>query len=151
MFIVYFFLWLLVLYWVHRLAHVVPYIKDIHWDHHRYVMRAKYGMRWKLNNLLLYNDTTKSTVDLWITEVIPTLIFCYFTGHWWIFIFYYVWAAFFQESLEHDRDVDMFLLTPGMWHLIHHRHPNLNFGIFISFWDIVFRTNRPIGYIPPFK
>ena len=151
MFIVYFVIWTFVLYWIHRIVHVTPYLKDIHWDHHKTVMRAKYGMGWQLNNLWLYNDTFKSTVDLWITEVIPTIIFSWVTGHWWIFILYYCWAAFWQENLEHNKDVDIFLMTPGMWHMIHHRHPNLNFGLFFSIWDIIFKTNRPINYIGPLK
>lgn len=151
MFVVYFFIWLLVLYWAHRLAHVVPYIKEIHSDHHKFVLRSKYGTEWRLNNLILYNDTIRNTLNLWITEVIPTLTFSYVTGQWWIFIFYYIWAAFFQQTLKYDKDEDIFLLTPGMWSMIHYRRTNLNFGLFISFWDIVFKTNRSINYIPPVK
>jgi len=56
------------LYAIHRIVHVTPFLKELHWDHHKYVNLNDTG--WKFNNLLLFNDTWKSTADLWITEVI---------------------------------------------------------------------------------
>jgi sterol desaturase/sphingolipid hydroxylase (fatty acid hydroxylase superfamily) len=123
---------------MHRAAHTIPVLIKIHRDHHIYVNSNK--MEWKLNNLVLFNDTQISTLDLWLTEVIPTIVFCYLTGQWWILLFYYVWAAFFQESLEHNSNFNFPFLTAGKWHLIHHRKPNKNFGLFFSCWDIIFKT-----------
>jgi len=37
---------------------------------------------------------------------------------------------------------------PGFWkkrtayHEIHHKHPNINYGVTTSFWDVVFRTKK---------
>lgn len=126
------------LYWMHRLVHVFGPLKDFHMDHHKVVNRG--GMRWHWSNLFLFNDTWKSTIDLWVTEVIPTLLFCWATGGWWIAVFYYVWAALVQESIEHNPNVDILWLTSGRWHMQHHRRARYNYGVFIPLWDILFGT-----------
>jgi sterol desaturase/sphingolipid hydroxylase (fatty acid hydroxylase superfamily) len=127
------------LYWIHRLSHIVPWIKDIHYDHHEYVNTNEVGWHW--SNLFLFNDTWKSTFDLWITEVIPTIIMSLFVG-WWLFIVYYLWAAFIQEYIEHNEKVSAYpFITSGKWHMIHHREDSKNFGLFIPVWDIIFKTN----------
>jgi sterol desaturase/sphingolipid hydroxylase (fatty acid hydroxylase superfamily) len=118
MIVVYFLAWTLLLYFIHRIAHKLSYVKAWHWDHHNYIVR--YGMQgWRWNNLFLFNDTWTSTLDLWVTEVIPTVVFGWVTGQWWIFIFYYLWAALIQESIEHNKNLDIPLFTSGRWHLGH--------------------------------
>lgn len=141
MFILYFLLWTFVLYALHRIVHVIPIVRQIHLDHHAYVNTHTTG--WKWNNLFLYNDTNLSTLDLWITEVIPTILFSAITGQWWIIIFYYLWAAFIQEAIEHNKNIDFPILTSGKWHLIHHRS-SYNYGLFIPVWDILFNTYKGI-------
>ena len=146
MFVLYFFLWTLLLYVVHRLAHALPYIKKIHSEHHRYVMRNRdWGIKWQ--DLYLSRGANKVTLDLWFTEVIPTLLFCAVTGHWWIFGAYYFWSAFYEKATKYNRDVDVFLVTWGMWTLTHYRRNTLNFGGIFSLWDIIFKTNRGINQI----
>jgi sterol desaturase/sphingolipid hydroxylase (fatty acid hydroxylase superfamily) len=139
MFIVYFFVWTFVLYWVHRIAHNMPYVREWHWDHHVFIVKhGNSGWRW--NNLFLFNDTWTSTLDLYVTEVIPTLIFSWITGQWWISVLYYIWAACFQETLEHNKNIDIPVFTSGQWHLIHHRQASKNYGLFFSIWDWLFGT-----------
>ena len=136
-YIVYFLTWTFLLYWIHRIVHNLPYVKMWHWDHHVYIV--KHGMPgWHWNNLFLFNDTWISTLDLYITEVIPTLLFSLITGQWWISVLYYIWAASLQERLEHNKNIDIPLITTGKWHLIHHRQPNKNYGLFFAIWDIIF-------------
>lgn len=139
MIVFYFFTWTFMLYWIHRSIHKIPYLLKVHRDHHRFILENNVSWHW--SNLFLYNDTFLSTIDLWITEVIPTIIFSALTGQWWIFIFYYLWAALIQESIEHNSSIDLPLLTSGRWHLVHHRNSNKNFGLFFSMWDIIFKTN----------
>jgi sterol desaturase/sphingolipid hydroxylase (fatty acid hydroxylase superfamily) len=129
------------LYWIHRIGHLLPVIKAMHLHHHKFILNNP--TKWHWNNLLLFNDDWTSTVDLWITEVIPTLIFSIVTGQYWISVFYYVWAAFIQESIEHNDKVDLPILTSGKWHLIHHRSSN-NYGLFYPLWDIVFGTYKKV-------
>lgn len=135
-----FFLWTLILYVIHRSVHVIPFFKKIHLDHHLYAIKNSSQMQWSWKNLFLYNDTFLSTVDLWITEVIPTLLFSYISGQWWIFALYYGWAAFIQERIEHNSRIDWYPFTSGNWHLIHHKNWKKNYGLFHPFWDIIFKT-----------
>jgi sterol desaturase/sphingolipid hydroxylase (fatty acid hydroxylase superfamily) len=134
-----FLLWTLVLYWVHRITHKIPYIKKWHFHHHAFIINNG-SPGWHWSNLFLFNDDWPSTIDLWITEVIPTLIFSLVTGQWWISAFYYVWAAFFQEKFEHNKNINIPFVTSGCWHLYHHQQHTKNFGLFITVWDKLFRT-----------
>ena len=138
--ICFFFVWTFVLYWIHRIGHNIPWINVFHEDHHQYI--NEHGKtNWHWNNLFLYNDTWMSTVDLWITEVIPTILFAALTGQWWIFAFYYLWAALIQEVVEHNPNFNWYpFLTSGRWHLEHHNDMRVNFGLFIPLWDIMFGT-----------
>ena len=144
MFIIEFLLWTGILYWMHRLVHIIPFLRDFHMDHHRVVNKGEMGWHW--NNLFLFNDTWDSTIDLWVTEVIPTLIFSWITGAWWLSIFYYLWAATIQEIIEHRSTFSIPILTSGKWHMIHHRYARLNFSVFIPVWDIIFRTYAKTSY-----
>lgn len=119
----------------------MPFIQHIHWNHHWYI--SNHTTTWHWSNLFLFNDTWISTIDLWITEVIPTLLFAWLTGAWWIAGFYYVWAATVQEIIEHNCRVNLYpLLTSGKWHLVHHQNASTNFGVFTSLWDSLFGTEQ---------
>lgn len=142
MVVIYFFLWTLMLYVIHRIGHVMPWVSKIHLHHHAYILSNPTGWHW--SNLFLFNDTWISTLDLWITEVIPTIVFSLITGQWWISVLYYVWASFIQESIEHNSTVDLPVLTSGKWHLIHHRSP-CNYGLFTPLWDLVFGTYKKVA------
>jgi len=143
MIVIYFLLWTFTLYWIHRIGHKTPFVKNWHRDHHSYIVN--YGSPgWQWNNLFLFNDTWTSTLDLYVTEVIPTLLFSLITGQWWISVFYYIWAAFFQERFEHNSNIDMPLVTTGKWHLIHHQQPTKNYGLFFPIWDILFGTYKRV-------
>lgn len=140
--IAYFLVWTLVLYVIHRLGHIIPVIRRWHLDHHAYVNKNSTGWHW--SNLFLYNDTWISTLDLWVTEVIPTILFSAITGQWWILIFYYLWAALLQEAIEHNKSINLPILTHGRWHLIHHSNVKYNFGLFFPIWDIIFKTYKHV-------
>jgi len=137
--------WTLYLYLIHRVIHSIglrlfPVAFNAHADHHRYINTNK-QTTWHWNNLFLFNDTWTSTLDLWITEVIPTLIFSLITGAWWISVFYYFWAALVQEVIEHNPKFDLYpFLTSGKWHLVHHHNTSVNYGLFFPVWDILFGT-----------
>lgn len=140
-------MWTLSLYIIHVIVHSFgakwfPKLYSMHLDHHSYVNKNP-NTSWKLNNLLLFNDTWRSTIDLWVTEVIPTIIFSMLTGHWWVSVLYYLWAALIQESIEHNKNVNFYpFITSGTWHLVHHKYTKNNYGLFIPIWDIIFKTER---------
>jgi sterol desaturase/sphingolipid hydroxylase (fatty acid hydroxylase superfamily) len=141
--IFYFLCWTLMLYVIHRLVHMFSIFNKIHLDHHAYISKkinAGESMKWHWSNLFLFNDTWLSTLDLWITEVVPTIVFSLITGQWWIFAFYYIWAAFIQESIEHNPIINLYPLTSGRWHLKHHQNCKKNYGLFHPLWDKLFKT-----------
>lgn len=140
MFVLHFILWTFYLYWLHRLVHQVPVLQQIHAQHHAYINNN--DTKWHWSNLFLFNDDWTCTVDLWITDVIPTIIFSAATGAWWLCAFYYIWAAFIQERVEHNPNVNLYpFLHSGEWHLKHHRQSNKNYAMFIVYWDKLFKTN----------
>lgn len=125
-------------YVTHYLVHHLPAVRAIHWDHHEFV--SAYGLdEWHWTNLLLLGQTWKSSLDMWIVDVVPTLIFCWLTGQWWIAGLYYVWGAFLQERWEHSQ-LNLPFLTTGKWHLKHHGDPTKNYGLFLPVWDWMFGT-----------
>jgi lathosterol oxidase len=143
--IFHFLLWTLILYWIHRVGHYTPFIQRFHRDHHKFIsshiIKNQKPNDWHWSNLFLFNDNWNSTIDLWLTEVFPTLIYSLITGEWWISVFYYVWAAFIQERIEHNPSFDFYpFLTSGRCHLVHHTNPNVNYGLFFSIWDKLFGT-----------
>lgn len=117
--------------------------KTFHKEHHRYVAQKSFSPKWHWSNIFLFNDNLSSTIDYWITEVIPTIIFSWLTGNWWIFGIYYVWASTLQEFLEHNVKYNLYPLTTGKWHMVHHLEtPSKNYGVFIRLWDKIFNTEH---------
>lgn len=137
-----FLVWTLLLYWIHRLGHKSAWLMKFHGDHHRYANQNI--IRWSWKNLFFYTDTRKSTIDLWLTEVFPTILFCVIIQSWWILAFYWIWAAFIQEIVEHNENISIPFWSSGKWHLIHHQNPRVNFGLFFTLWDVVFNTNESV-------
>jgi len=137
-----FLLWLFTLYWIHRATHNIAVLKKIHWAHHKYIFKNR-GNLWNWKILFLYNDDTPSTIDTWMSEVIPTILISWVTNSWWLFIFFYVWAAFVQEFVRHNPKINLYpILTTGKWHLEHHRNWRYNYGLFFPVFDILFKTNK---------
>lgn len=135
--------WTLVLYAIHRLAHQIPILQRIHNAHHKTIKKNNTS-KWHWSNLFLYNDNWLSTVDLWISDIIPTIGVAIIFDAWWIVFFYYVWAAFFQERLEHNNNINWYPFTCGQWHMNHHNNPKCNYGLFFPVWDKVFKTENAI-------
>jgi sterol desaturase/sphingolipid hydroxylase (fatty acid hydroxylase superfamily) len=148
--IVYFASWTLCLYWLHRLLHthgavLCPTLYAAHCQHHAHINTSRSAPRWHWLNMLLYNDSWICTVDLWCTEVIPTVLFAWVTDSWWILAFYYAWAAVIQESVEHNAHVNLMpLFTSGQWHLVHHAHADHNYSLFFPLWDWLHGTHKPV-------
>ena len=142
----YFLLWTLLIYWVHRLAHMfdIPFVTRMHWDHHKMVTQHT-NKGWHWTNAFLFFDSWRSTLDNWFTETIPTIVFCIVFQQWWLLIAYYLYAAFIQEAIEHNPDWNFYPFnTSGQWHLVHHEDSRVNFGVFFPIWDIIFGTRAKI-------
>jgi len=138
--IFYFGLWTFILYWIHRIGHNIPLLMKSHRLHHKFVRENT--ITWHWSNIFLFNDDWPSTIDFWITEIIPTAIFVLITEQWWLGIGFYLYAAFIQEWFEHNVNFDAYpFYTSGQWHVLHHTHYPCNYGIGTPFWDWVFDTN----------
>lgn len=135
--------WTLVLYVMHRLAHTIPVLQRLHNAHHKTIKKNNKS-KWHWNNLFLYNDNWPSTADLWISDVIPTIVVAAIFNAWWILGIYYIWAAFFQEQLEHNTRINFYPFTFGRWHMMHHTTPTCNYGLFFPLWDKIFRTEHAV-------
>ena len=134
MFVIYFILWTFVLYWLHRFFHNVPILKEMHMVHHMHVTLGTGSSGWNWKHMFLWIDDWKGTVDQWLIEIVPTIIFCWLLDQWWLLAFYWFWAAFVQERIEHNINFNIFpLLTSGAWHLKHHRNCNVNYGVFFLY------------------
>jgi sterol desaturase/sphingolipid hydroxylase (fatty acid hydroxylase superfamily) len=131
------------IYWSHRLFHILPVLRKIHYIHHKHVIDKTGSLKWKWSNVFIWVDGWKGTVDQWALEVIPTIIFCFIFDQWWLLIFYWLWTAFIQERIEHNEKFDIYpFLTSGKWHLIHHVNDCKNYGVFFPIWDILFKTHQ---------
>ena len=52
-YIFYFFFWTFMIYWMHRIVHVIPMVNKIHGDHHKQVSDSTIrGLHW--TNIFLY-------------------------------------------------------------------------------------------------
>lgn len=139
-----FIVWTLLMYWMHRFAHVIPGLKDLHFAHHRYIS-SNPPPQWHWSNLFIFQDNWTSTAEVLVFEFVPTAIFCWFTGDWWILIFYYCWSAAIQEHIEHNPKFNIYpWLTSGQWHLLHHARGTGNYGLFTPVWDLLFGTYKEI-------
>jgi sterol desaturase/sphingolipid hydroxylase (fatty acid hydroxylase superfamily) len=144
-YIFYFLAWTFVIYWIHRIGHMFPKLMPTHRSHHKFV--ANNEITWNWNNVFLFNDNWASTFDFWLTEVIPTIIFVLITEQWWLGIGFYIYAAFIQEWLEHNKNFNGYpFYTSGKWHMLHHTHYPCNYGIGTPFWDWVFRTQKRLDH-----
>lgn len=144
MIVLYFLIWTFILYVCHRLAHQVTFLWYYHEDHHIQISKAtNKGHHW--SNYFLFFDSWKSTMDQWLIEIIPTIVLCLILQDYFLLIFYYVWAVFIQEKIEHNSYFNLFpLLTSGKWHLIHHKNSKKNFGVFVFYWDWLFNSYEKV-------
>ena len=133
--------WTLYLYCLHRIAHsgAIPFLRRAHMAHHAQI-RIKGTTHWHWTNLFLFTDTWAVTRDMWVTEIIPTIIFAIVFDASWLLGLYYIWAAFLQEPLEHNPKLAIFPFTAGVWHLQHHNNVYCNYGLFFPIWDKLFGT-----------
>jgi sterol desaturase/sphingolipid hydroxylase (fatty acid hydroxylase superfamily) len=140
-----FFGWTLYLYCLHRVAHsgAIPFLRRAHMAHHAQI-RVKGTTHWHWTNLFLFTDTWAVTRDMWVTEIIPTVIFALIFDCYWLLVLYYVWAAFLQEPLEHNPKLNIWPFTAGQWHLEHHKNVYSNYGLFFPTWDKLFKTEAKV-------
>jgi sterol desaturase/sphingolipid hydroxylase (fatty acid hydroxylase superfamily) len=137
--------WTLYLYCLHRIAHSghIPFLRRAHMAHHAQI-RVNGTTHWHWTNLFLFTDTWAVTRDMWVTEIIPTIVFAIVFNSYWLLAVYYIWAAFLQEPLEHRQGLRIYPFTMGSWHLRHHKDVYCNYGLFLPIWDKLFGTEAKV-------
>ena len=146
-YIFHYLIWTFFIYWLHRIVHVTEWTNYYHSDHHRYITEnwnneLENPTGWNWTDVFLIEDTWKSTVDLWLTEVIPTILYSSITGQWWILVMYWLWSSMIDEVIEHNPKFNVPFIAAGKWHLSHHIRDSVNFGLHTPLWDVIFRTNK---------
>ena len=86
-YLLYFMTWTFMIYWLHRTYHSIPFCMKFHQDHHTQIIEGTGSNKWDWRHVFIWIDTWNSTVDQWIMEVIPTIIFSWITGQWWMCVF----------------------------------------------------------------
>lgn len=142
-YIVSFLLWTFCVYWMHRLGHKVSFLKKIHGEHHKHYNKYDGSKGWHWQNLFLFVDNWKSTLDNILSEIIPLIIVSIAFQTYWLIVLYWIWTALIQEWIEDNPKFNLYpFMTSGKWHRIHHKTPKVNFGFLTPIWDIIFRTNQ---------
>ncbi len=127
----------LVLYWIHRLQHMIPVLWAFHTVHHS---------QEQLNTLTQYR---RHPLEMLYAQVAMFVVFVLILGipmHTWIWLYAILVAL---QGLQHAELDWRFgkvypLVVSPVFHSIHHstdpRYAHANFGAMFSFWDYLFGT-----------
>lgn len=149
-FIAFFLLWTLIVYWMHRLAHIriwYNFLYYFHLAHHKINYFRQSNLKFKWYYLFFYFGSLRASLDVICMLTIPAFIvyFIYPKIGIYILIFHYIYEVFFSEGLlDHNSNItgtSTKLFAWGKYHLVHHKKWNYNFSLMITLWDWVFKTN----------
>jgi sterol desaturase/sphingolipid hydroxylase (fatty acid hydroxylase superfamily) len=151
-----FLLWSFCAYSLHRLAHLKSTYNPlfrIHLAHHltEYGKEDTYAFQWPAwPSYLLWFDDLNSSLDVWITLVLPAAVVSLIIPqtHFSVLGFVYLYEVFLSEhNLDHNPQICgavTSVLAIGNYHLTHHHYPRYNYGLYLTLWDYVFVTVRPV-------
>jgi len=129
------FSWTLAEYWLHRLLYhqVASFLSQGHGLHHR-EPKALFGVPWYLTTaaLLLVHVVLARLFD-------PASVALVMAGNWTGYVLY----CLAHHGSHHWRYRRGWLRAMQHHHLVHHAHPDFNWGFTTSLWDRVFGTHYP--------
>lgn len=149
-----FLLWTLLVYLMHRLAHVrhtFNFLYKIHIYHHKIDYFKKENRRFKWYYMLFYFGGVYETLDVLFILTMPLLFIYILLPNLTIYlvIFHYLYEVFLSEGmLDHNPNVNGKITTVFSWgsyHLIHHKTWKYNYSLMITIWDRVFKTTKEIN------
>jgi len=146
-----FFMMDLLMYLLHRLAHVKPFYKILHQTHHSYT-------RVRPLTLFILNPVENLSFGLlWI------LVLCLFPTSWYAAGAYltlnlifgltgHLGVEFIPAKYAHNRFLRH--ITTSTFHAFHHQDLHYNFGFYTTIWDSLFKTLASyyfshFGKLPP--
>jgi len=143
-----FLLWTLVIYFIHRLAHIrhrFNFLYHIHRHHHRVnYLRENRGFKW--HHFIFFFGSFYESLDVWLMMTLPALgLFIWLPAYGiCILVFHYLYEVFLSESqLDHNAAITGEVtryFSWGSYHLGHHRNIRYNFSLMITLWDTIFKT-----------
>lgn len=143
--------WSLCNYSIHRIGHYKsrfnPLFK-IHLAHHKEKYPNGNGLLPEWKNFFLWFGNWRSSLDIVITLILPALLIYILdpeTGKW-LLAFVYLYEVFCSENLlDHNPSIKgpvTQFMAWGDFHLMHHKYPRTNYGLYITLWDHVFDTRN---------
>lgn len=146
-----FLIWTLIMYGLHRLAHVHSrrnLLWIIHTAHHRiaYLSRRPVHSWPRASQFWFWLGDWKTSLDVLLTMTLPLLLICWVVPQYGfpLLVGHYFYEIFLSEHrLDHNPYVTGFwtrVFAWGDYHLHHHAHPRKNFGLLVTWWDRVFGT-----------
>lgn len=148
-----FFLWTMLVYLMHRVAHIKRRYNPFHWihmAHHRinYWKPENRVFRWYY--FLFFFGSIQATIDVVLILTIPAVTVCliYPATGVYILVFHYIYEVFFSEGvLDHNPRIKGTVTRFFAWgdyHLWHHKNWKYNYGLMITLWDSIFGTKHKI-------
>jgi sterol desaturase/sphingolipid hydroxylase (fatty acid hydroxylase superfamily) len=143
----YFLLWMLIAYWIHRIAHIphkYNFLFKIHLAHHKYEYGKPSWPRW--HEYFLWYGDLRSSLDVWITLTFPAMVITLIDPRHGIIllIINYIYEVFLGgDVLDHNPKIRgriTKIFAWGQFHLTHHRNVRKNYSFYITLWDHIFRT-----------
>ena len=151
LFVTLFLLWTLLVYLMHRLAHIrhrANVLYYFHVAHHKVDYLKERNRKFKWYYLLFYFGGIRETLDVILILTIPLLIVCFIYPPLAVFLigFHYIYEVFLSEGLlDHNPSVKgkvTQFFSWGNYHLTHHKTWRYNFSLMITLWDYVFKTKK---------
>lgn len=146
-----FLLWTFLVYWMHRAAHVrskYNFLYKLHLSHHRINYLKEENRAFKWPQLFFYFGSFSASLDVLIMLTLPAFMtFAVFPQYGiYILAFHYIYEVFLSEgTLDHNPKIKgkvTRFFAWGEYHLSHHEKWNCNYGLTITFWDLVFGTKQ---------
>lgn len=151
-FIILFMFWTLLIYAIHRLAHLRhkynPLYK-LHLYHHKINYLSSENRRFKWYYIFFYFGGIYETLDVLCMLTIPAVIVYIVspTIGLYVLILHYLYEVFLSEgTLDHNPRITgkvTNVFAWGKYHLTHHRYWRYNYSLIITLWDWVFQTRQP--------
>jgi sterol desaturase/sphingolipid hydroxylase (fatty acid hydroxylase superfamily) len=146
-----FFLWTLLVYSMHRAAHIknqYNLLRKIHLSHHKINYLERDNRRFKWYYMLFYFGSIYASLDVILMLTLPAFVVYFLYPRLGIYIiaFHYVYEVFLSEgALDHNPNITgkaTRYFAWGKYHLTHHSDSRYNYGLMITLWDWVFKTRK---------
>lgn len=146
-----FLLWTLLVYFMHRLAHIRSKnnpLYYVHLAHHKINYFKEDNRKFKWYYLFFYFGGILETLDVIVMLTVPALsVYLLFPSYGiYILLFHYLYEVFLSEGyLDHNPKINGKItnyFSWGTYHLIHHKTWTHNFSLIITLWDYMFVTQK---------